>query len=335
MEEYNLKFLVTGGTGFVGSHIVVLLNKGNPDTNIALLIRDKDKIKYHRNRNFVILEGDLTDKDSLMSAMKFEPNVVVHAAALADDWASLDSLMKVNAIGTRNLIEASLSLNPPPFFVHISSSGVYKRQEGAFLNEQSEILPQGNYQKSKLAAEKYVQEAILKDGLKAVILRPPNVMGERDYTHMTKIVKAIIDGKFPLLRGGKARHSWVAAQDLAEVVRLSTEKQEVSNRQVYNFYSFIITVKELYEEVEHNLQRNIPPKTYPYILAYLAGVFGEIKGKVFKKPSTLNRYRVLKFATDRLYDDSKVRAELGFQPAFNAEQTISQTLKWLLEENLV
>ena len=256
-----MRFLVTGGTGFVGSHIVDLLAQNYPDNDIALFVRNKDRIRYHKDRNFIVLEGDLNNTDSIISAMKFQPTVIIHAAALADDWASLEQLMKVNAIGTKNLIEASLTTNPTPFFVHISSSGVYKRQEGISLNEKAEKTPHGNYQQSKLAAEKYVLDAISKQGLRAVILRSPNVMGERDYTHMTKIVKAIMDGKFPLLRNGKARHSWVAAQDLAEVVRLSFTRQEVSAGKIYNFFSFVITVKELYEQINLILGHNIPPKT--------------------------------------------------------------------------
>ncbi len=330
-----LKFLVTGGTGFVGSHIVDSLCNYHPDADIALFVRDKLKIKYHPERKFIIIEGDLVNPESVQAAMEFHPDVIIHAAALADDWSSLDILMKVNAEGTKHLVEAALTLSPKPFFVHISSSGVYKRQDGVYLDENSEKTPHGNYQRSKLAAEKYVLEANTKYGLKAVILRSPNVMGERDFTHMAKIVKAILNGKFPLLRGGKARHSWVAAQDLAEVVHLSYSQPEVSNGKIYNFYSFIVTVKELYEHVDHILEHNIPPKTYPYFLAYLVGLFGEIKSKIFKRKSTLNRYRVLKFATDRLYDDSRIRSELGYRPEYGAEQTITNTIRWLQKEGLI
>jgi nucleoside-diphosphate-sugar epimerase len=330
-----LKIIVTGSTGFVGSHIVDRLEKQFSPSDIVLLVRNTEKVKDRAKKGLNIVKGDLTKPESLSSILDYNPGIFIHAAALTNDWASFTTLMNVNAQGTRNLINLMIQLEHRPFLVHISSSGVYRRQEAVYLTEYSPIYPHGNYQRSKLEAEKILQELMIKNLIDATILRPPNIMGVRDFTHMAKICKAVKERKFPIIRNGRARQTWVAAEDLADAVLLCFQNQKKTLGQIYNLKSFEISVRELYDRIASLLDITEPPKTYPYKLAYFVGYVGEILGKIKRKPSTLNRYRVLKFSTDRLYNDDKIRIELGFIPKRTAEETITKTVKWLLEEDLV
>jgi nucleoside-diphosphate-sugar epimerase len=330
-----LKILITGSTGFVGSHIVDALEKRFPPSEIYLLVRDPQKVNARKELGMNIIKGDITDPDSLASIIKIEPDIFIHSAALANDWVSFSKLLEVNVQGTENLLKLVTKLTGSPFFVHISSSGVYLRQEAVYLTENSQIGPHGNYQRSKVGAEDIVQKYISNYQVRAVIIRPPNVMGARDLTHMAKICKAIKERKFPMIKNGSARQTWLAAEDLAKAVILCLENQNIVVNQRYNLKSFEITVKELYDQIAILLDIYDPPKTYSYRLAYFVGLFGEILGKIRRKPSTLNRYRVLKFSTDRLYNDDKIRSELGFIPNKAAEETITNTVQWLQKEDLI
>lgn len=324
-----MKILVTGGTGFAGSHIVDLLEKKFPSTDIAMLVRDKKKVE---NREVNIFKGDLTDSDSINEAFKiFQPDVVVHSAALADDWAPLSKLMEVNTQGTQNIIDSMSNEN---FLVYISSSGVYPRITTP-ITEECSYGPFGNYHRSKVAAEKIVRSSFENKIILGTIIRPPNIMGIRDFTHMAKICHAIKNGKFPLIADGKARQTWVAAEDLAQAVFLALNQQEKANSQIYNIKSFEITVKGLYDMVAEKLNITKPPRNYSYLLAYSMGLISEVIGKIRRKPARFNRYRIIKFAKDRLFDDSKIRTELGYNPQASAENTINQTVDWLLMKGVI
>lgn len=331
-----MKIITTGGTGFVGSHIVDALERDYPPSNISLIVRDLTKANMRSKAGLTIFQGDITNPESLSRAIaNFNPEIVIHTAALADDWAPLSRLMEVNAQGTQNVIDAMIQSNSENFLVYISSSGVYPRLSSVYISEDTPYGPYGNYHRSKVAAEEIVKAAIEKGTLEATVIRPPNVMGPRDFTHMAKICNAIKNGKFPMIRKGKAKQTWVAAEDLARAVILAINQRHKANGRIYNVKSFEITVKELYDQVAKKLEVTRPPKNYPHFIAYSVGFFSEILGKIRGKPSTLNRYRVLKFSRDRLFDDSKIRSELGYQPKFLAEETITSTVEWLQNEGII
>ncbi|MFX0122371.1 MAG: NAD-dependent epimerase/dehydratase family protein [Candidatus Hodarchaeota archaeon] len=328
--------MVTGGSGFVGSHIVDALEKHFPSSSISLIVRDETKVTTRSEAGLAVFQGDITNPKSLHHAMiKFHPNVVIHVAALADDWASLSKLMEINAQGTQNIIDTMIQTNAANILIHISSSGVYPRKTSTHLTEDTPYGPYGNYHKSKVVAEEIVRAAMEKRLIDATIIRPPNVMGIRDFTHMARICQAIKNGKFPIINKGKAIQTWVAAEDLAQAVILAVNQREKASGQIYNVKSFEITVKELFDQIALKINIKNPPKNYPYYLAYFGGFFSEIIGKLKGKPSTLNRYRIIKFGKNRLFDDTKIRSELGYQPKASAKDTIISTVEWLQKEGVI
>ncbi len=331
-----MKIMVTGGTGFVGSHIVDALEEKYSGSDILLFVRDIAKAESRKRAGLAVHQGDITDRTLLtLTIADFQPDIIIHAAALADDWAPLSRLMEVNAQGTQNVIDALEQSGSSQFLIYISSSSVYPRVASVYISEETPYGPYGNYHKSKVAAEKIVKDAIEKGVIEASIIRPPNVMGSRDFTHMAKISNAIKNGKFPMIRNGKAKQTWVAAEDLAQAVLLIISQQDKARNRTYNVKSFEITVKDLYDQIASKLVVSKPPKSYPYFLAYSVGFFSEILGKLRGKHSTLNRYRVIKFSRDRLFDDSKIRSELGYQPKLSAQETITRTVNWLQKEGIV
>ncbi len=332
-----MKLMVTGGTGFVGSNIVEALLRELDPSKIALFIRDPNKLKdleIEKINQTHLLQGDLVDFPSLKDAMSFNPDAIIHSAALVDDWASYAKLKEVNVEGTQNLIESVLADSPDSFLIHISSTGVYSRISSV-ISESTPLKPYDNYHLSKYESEQVILNACTNDNLSATILRPPSVMGLRDTTHMAKICQAIKNRKFPLINGGRAIQTWVGGEDLAKAAILVLKNHKIANQKIYNIKSFEITVKDLFNLASQKMGISIPPKKYNYYLAYIAGFISEIVGKIRRKPSTLNRYRVLKFGRDRLFDDSKIRSELGYRPSCTAEETITKTISWLIEKNII
>ena len=333
----TLKILVTGSTGFVGSNIVEAFLKEIPPNEIVLFVRSKEKLKglnIPKITETNIFSGDITKINDLEKALEFKPTAVIHSAALVDDWASIELLTEVNVQGTQNLVNAIKEISPTSHLVHISSTGVYPRITSV-ITEETPLSPFENYHKSKLESEKVITNAVTAKEISATILRPPNIMGLRDTTHMSKICQAVQNRKFPLINNGKAIQTWITGDDLAQAVFLTIKNQQKASGKIYNIKSFEITVKDLYSIIVKRLGVTHPPKTYNFHLAYSLGVLSEIIGKARGKPSTLNRYRVLKFARDRLFDDTKIREELNYQPMCTAEESVNRTIDWLLEANVI
>ncbi|MHA2297054.1 MAG: NAD-dependent epimerase/dehydratase family protein [Candidatus Hodarchaeales archaeon] len=336
-----MKIFITGSTGFIGSHIVEHLASVEEDlSRVALFVRNSMKTSNYEDLGARIFVGDITEFQPVSETISlFQPDVIIHAAALTNDWAPFVELKRVNVLGTENIVKAILALKTQekPFLVHLSSSGVYgkiKKPETTYINEETPLNPKANYQKSKEIAERVISDRISKDNLRATIIRPPSVIGPRDFTQFYKIYQAIKAGKFPMINDGKAIMSWVDVNDLVEAIFLVIAKQHVAAGQVYNVKSFELSVRDLYEQVITHVGYTRPIKSYSYRLAYLAGLISEIKSKISGKPSTLNRYRVVKFGKNRLYDASKIEQELFFSPKYDAKTSIERTIEWLKSEKL-
>ncbi len=334
-----MNIFITGATGFIGSHIVDYIAKNQEVlSQTTLFVRNPAKVVKYEQLGAHILSGNVKDYESIVEAMSASlPDAVIHGAALTDDWAPLRELKNVNVLGTQNVVNAIKKVDPSPFLLHLSSSGVYgriKNPDTTYLSEDTPTNPKANYQKSKAMAERIILDEIAHGTLKATILRPPNVLGPRDFTQFYKIYQAIKTGKFPLIAGGKAIQTWVDIEDLIKAIFLIIKKQDAAAGEIYNVKSFEITVKDIYDQIASKTNISQPAKSYSFRIAYLTAFFFEIVAKFRRKPSTLNRYRVIKFAKDRCIDDSKIHRELGFVPKVDAALSFEKAVTWLKNEGL-
>lgn len=116
-----MRNLVTGGSGFLGSHLVeTLVARGE---NVRTLVRPTSKIAHLENLGVDLVYGDLNDIQSLRAATQGMERVY-HCAALATDWGAWETFRGANVTGVRNLLEASLEAGAGKF-IHVSSSDVY------------------------------------------------------------------------------------------------------------------------------------------------------------------------------------------------------------------
>ncbi|MFX1514227.1 MAG: NAD-dependent epimerase/dehydratase family protein [Promethearchaeota archaeon] len=332
-----MKMFITGATGFIGSNLVDYVMKNREDlSQLTLFVRDSTKAAKYEQQGARVLYGDITDLNSLISAMSTAlPDVVIHTAALTNDWAPFSELKKVNVLGTENVVKAIKKIKTNPFLLHFSSSGVYGRiqkPETTIINEDTPLNPKANYQKSKALAEQIIHKEMTHGTLRTTILRPPNVIGPRDFTQFYKIYQAIKSEKFPLIDNGKAIQTWVDVDDLIRAIFLICENQDIAAGKIYNVKSFEITVKELYDLIAAKVNVSQEPKSYSFQFAYIVAILSEMIAKIRRKSSTFNRYRVIKFAKNRMIDDGKIRHELGFSPQVNKLDSLERTINWIKTE---
>lgn len=165
-----MKILITGATGLIGSRLLERLVADGHDV-LGLARYGSKRTQPPPLCGF----GDVTEPQSLAFIQDFKPDIVCHLAAVASNtYANAHPLetMRINALGTANVVEACKLLEDPPTFLLASSSEVYAPSKEP-LREDSERRAINPYAASKIAAEEYVRSS----GLPFVILRPFNTYG--------------------------------------------------------------------------------------------------------------------------------------------------------------
>ena len=210
-----MKVLITGATGFIGQH---LLDELKDDPFSVRIISRKQKPEFWcANKNFEIVQGDITNKTSLEKA--FEGiDVVINLAAELQDTSKLEA---TNITGIKNLVELA-DKNNVKKIIHLSSVGVvgmqYSRNK-IIVDESSPCHPQNEYERTKLQSETLLNEFGKKSKTEINIIRPTNVFGD----HHPR--KALL-GFFQRIKSGKsfpaasnAIVNYVYVKDVAHALR--------------------------------------------------------------------------------------------------------------------
>jgi len=250
--------LVTGGAGFIGSHICEeLATRGFPVVSIDDYSAGKKINLQHlkKYKNFSEIKCDITDIKKLPRYFK-GVDIVFHNAAskksICLKYPRRD--LEVNGTGTLNLLELARK-HKIKKFVHASTGSVYG--EGVIFpqNENHPTNPVSYYGVSKLAGEKYVQVFHKLDGLNTTVLRYFHVYGSRQEFNefggvVAIFVKNFLEGKAPTIFGnGRQQRSFTEVSDVV-LANLVVAVNPKTNGQVYNCASGInVTINELYREL--------------------------------------------------------------------------------------
>jgi nucleoside-diphosphate-sugar epimerase len=330
-------YLITGGTGLVGSFLLELLIKEESvdKKDCRVIVRNREKKAQIEKMGFSTVIADLDRFDSLQNALK-DVDVVLNLAAKASDTTGWDELYQINVIGMKNLIEGVLNTNTDPFLSHVSSTGVYGHFIPTYpIDENYRYNPTSIYQKSKFLQEKTIWNIYEEEGWNNFgIIRPPSVIGPRDTKTIYPIFKAVWERKFPILKNGKGFTTFIHPYDLSVALLLLYNKKNQTRGQVYNLKSFECLLFDFLNYIAEKLNPPKPPKRMNYRLVYSLAVLSEIYSKISRKKTTLNRYRVTKFANSRRFNDQKI-TELGFIPEKDMKTTIDESLNWCIEHGLI
>ena len=326
MEIKGKKFLVTGGAGFIGSHIVDdLLRKGAK----AVVIYDNFSsgsnynIKHLLNDNRVILiQGDILDFDHLRRAIK-GVDVVSHQAAQLEIFKALANPifdLETNIIGTLNVLKAAVESEVLKV-INASSACVYGQAKHIPEDEGHPKKPQWPYGASKLSAETYCSMFNEFYGLPVVSLRYGIVYGPREWYGrvLTVFIKKVFEDSPPVIFGdGLQTRDFIHVSDVVKMHSLCIELEE-SNGQIYNVGTEIkTTIKDLAKKVIlgfgkelTSIFENPRPGNYSQFVAYRRRIPGEL--------------------IDMVLDIRKARRELGWKPEMTLENGILTEIEWFSE----
>jgi len=220
------RIFVTGGTGFIGQHLVKALLKGKEQ--VFVLARSRERARNLEKIGAKIVLGNLNSINFLKKNLK-NIDVVYHLAALRGEWHNKKEFEKNNVLTTKNLLQASLG--QVKHFIFSSSVSVLGYPEKLPANENFPLKPETLYAKSKAAGEKYAHE-FSKMGLPITIVRPSVVYGPKDYSGMIlKLAKLIKKGSFPIIGGGKSKLHLIYIDDLITgLIKIKSKKPNMKLR---------------------------------------------------------------------------------------------------------
>ena len=319
---------VTGGTGFLGSHIVRQLAK--KDHEVDILVRTTSNMDMIKGLPICIVEGDITDFDSLLAGVSDDVEFMFHNAAVMSDWGGKQRFYAVNIEGTRNVLEV-IRRKDIPKLIHTSTAAFYRFPGSKTpMDEDYEKKPYNEYQRSKLIAEEVVQEYSRDYGIKATMIRPPAILGYGDMYTGPQMIKYIQKGTFAYFGDGSNNFSIAHAEDVARCLILASENFDKTEGEAYNVVSFVTEVRALIETLADELGVQKEFRSFPYGLIFGVGKLMDGLWRAFlrKKAPLLTSYRVMMFGRDFVVDDSKARKDLGYEPKWSLESTVKDMVAW-------
>ena len=331
----NRKYLVTGAAGFLGGTICrKLMERGD---RVRAFVLPGDPAKKYIPEEAEIVEGDLTDKESLEKLFSVEEGtetVMLHIAAIVTVNPDYNpKVMEVNVGGTKNIIEMCLSHPECKKMVYCSSTGaIPELPKGEPIKEVGyfdESPVRGCYSKSKALASQEVLDAVHHRGLKACIVHPSGIMGPEDYAvgETTGTLIKIINGEMPA--GINGSFNLCDVRDLAQGVIAAADKGR--SGECYILANEDVSFKEFSAMVTAESGGRKITMFLPLWLAGMMGAVMEKKAKKSGKKPMLTTFSVYNLARNNVFDSTKAKEELGYT-ARSYRETIRDEVQWLLKE---
>jgi nucleoside-diphosphate-sugar epimerase len=326
-----MKFLITGGTGFIGSRLALEAQQRGIEVVAAGQVNtaaERARLQELEQHGVRVIQGPLQEPSYSESVVQ-GCQAVIHLAAAQHEANVPDAYFEsVNIGGTRSLLEASRKAGVRRF-VYGSTIGVYGESRGAgLLNELSPPQPVNIYGRTKLAAEGVVQT--FGQSLQTSIVRISETYGPGDF-RLLKLFRAIDRGRFLFIGSGLNRRQVIHVRDLVRLLLLATESDAAVGQVVIAAGTEIMSTREMADQVAQALARPRPRLHAPMWPFLALAVTMELTLKPLGIQPPLHRRRLDFFRKSFLFDTSKARSLLGFEPEVKFHDGASQTAAWYRE----
>lgn len=329
-----MKVLVTGATGFIGSHLVKELK--NQEHEVTCFVRKASNIDKFKKLNVDFAYGDIQDKKSLEEVVEGK-EVIYHLIGIgslsANSKEEFKKFYDINVLGTKNLLNAVLSKNPSiKKVIYLSSTAAVGLQNGIIVNEETVCNPVTPYQKSKYESEKSILDYYEKYGLPITIIRPCMVYGPGNpYSEILHMCKFIKKGIFPLFNDGNNSVPLVYVADLVQGIVLAAEKGRCG--EIYFITNDnISSMDQIVDAISQTMGVKVFRIRIPKRLAKFCAYILENIALMFRFKPIITRERIESMTTDRIFSIEKAKKEFGYIPKINLKNGIKKTIDWYKEK---
>jgi len=313
-----MKALVTGASGFIGSHLTeTLLQRGH---QVTCVIRKSTNLRWIKHLALDYIRTDLGDIGSCAGRLRGY-DYIFHLAGLTKAVREED-FFSVNYSGTLSLLQAVAQANPGlRRFVLVSSlAAAGPSFDGRPVDETTPPRPVSGYGKSKLKAEEAVRA--FGDRIPFTIVRPPAVYGPRDADFLM-MFRMINKGIFP--SWGKSLYSMLYATDLVEGIIAAAEHEAAAGETFFLSDHMVYTNEDIAREIGAALGKRAFKISIPRSLLPVIGFLGQ---KIDKK-GIINRDRIIDFSyTNWTCDSGRAERELGVRSKTMLREGIQWTADW-------
>jgi len=315
--------LVTGGTGFIGAHLVErLVAQGR---RVRCLVRRTSSTRDLPLAAIELATGDLDSGAGLAEALG-GVDTVIHLAGITKARTPAD-YHRGNTTATSNLLRDAGDVRR---FVHVSSlAAAGPSAIGQPLTEEDEPRPVSHYGRSKLAGEQAVRQSPVSST--AVIVRPPVVYGPRD-KDVFQVIRALARGWMLQIGGVKRYFSLVYVEDLVEGLIAAADCESLGGRTYYVAHPAPASWDEFGNTAARLMGRPVRRIAIPERVAYAMGWCAEMGARLSGTPGILSRDKVAEACCPGwVSDPGRARRELGFDASTGLEDGLKRTLDWYKE----
>lgn len=326
-----MQALVTGASGFVGSHLVKrLVQDGH---TVYALIRNTSKIDVFDGITPQFVYSDLRDQDSLERIVQQHSNIdtVFHMAGVITPVSKGEQIYwDSNYAGTQHVLDACRKLSLKAF-INCSSVGVIGPLPEIPADETTRCAPDSSYSESKYKAELLALEYHRKFGMPVAVVRPAWCYGPGD-RRTYKFFRMVARGKFFLIGDGQTKLHPVYVDDVVRgVIACAKHIVDTAGEAFIIAGPESVTLEYLASTIANAAHSSLLPFKVPASIAKLGATLCEACCKPFGIEPPIHHRRLDFFFRDQSFDRSKITNTTGFEPHIDVATGVARTVQWYQE----
>lgn len=322
-----MKITIIGGSGFIGRFLV----KKFLENNYQITGLDTSPAVPELMGKYNHIIGDFLVRDDVHKTCRDSELVISLAAKHHDFGITKDEYFKVNVGGTINLLECMAQQNIKKLIFY-SSVAVYGTQTEP-TTEESPLIPDTDYGKSKLAAEEEIKKWAEEDKQRSVIIiRPTVIFGPENYGNVYNLINKIYKKRFLFVGNGSNIKSVAYVENLIDATIFLMEHLK-PGVQVFNYSDEPhMTTAEIVNIITEFMPHSIPKLKIPLWLAASTGSIFDVMAKITGYNLPITAKRMKKFNTPTYHRADKIR-QLGFQQNISIKEGFKKMVEWYLKNN--
>ena len=333
-----MKIIVTGGTGFLGRHVVWRLAAlGHEVTFTGRQHEMAEQVLEHSPASvkFACLHHAQDNSQQRLNDLAQGMDAIVHCAALSSPWGKFEDFFQANVVSTQEVLAACKLANIQRL-VHISTPSLYFDYRDRLNIQEDEPLPLpvNHYARTKGIAELLVMNSSI---TQRVILRPRALFGPWDNTLMPRLLRVIKEGAIPLMHGGKAKLDITYIDNAVDAIVLALTKPLAKPLSIYNVTNGEpLCLDQLLAHLAKEFKLALRTRRVPWCLVKAVAWFMEKYSLLTQgREPFVTRYSAGVLAFSQTLDISAIRDELGYQPAVSITQGLARHALWLDQQRCV